>query len=472
MRLPPVLTPALAAIVAAGPITSAEAAKPPPPITADALPTVPTVKFTEYTLPNGLKVILSRDTSAPVVSVAIAYNVGSFVERPGRTGFAHLFEHMMFQGSANVGKGEQSALISSNGGVMNGGTSQDDTVYYEELPANQLPLALFLEGDRMASLDISQANLDNQRNVVQEERRMRYDNQPYGTLYEKLQALAFTQSPYKHTPIGSMEDLNAASLSDVRDFFKTYYAPNNAVIAIVGDFKDKDARSLVTKYFGDIPSGPKPDFPSLYEPPQEAERRLVYTDDLARLPLYVSAYHIPDGNDPDAPALRMLATILAGGKSSVLWQSLVEKQQVAVSVFANGDAGRGPDLFTFQMALGPGQEVAPAETALDAQIAAIRKDGVTAGQIETARRQFLTNAIDARTTTLNVAQHLAGDAVVYGDANRMNEEMGRLRAVTAADVQRVAAKYLLPTNRTVVIAMPPAADAETPSSDKKTEESQ
>lgn len=446
--------PALLALLLAAP---AAVGKPPP--------AVPPVTFSEYTLPNGLKVILSRDAAAPVVSVAVCYNVGSFVERPGRTGFAHLFEHMMFQGSANVGKGEHSALISSNGGIMNGGTSQDDTLYFEELPANQLPLALFLEGDRMASLDISQANLDNQRNVVQEERRMRYDNQPYGTLYEKLQALAFTQSPYKHTPIGSMEDLNAATLSDVRHFFKTYYAPNNAVLAIVGDFKDADARALVKKYFGDIPSGPKPDFPSLFEPPQEAERRLVYTDDLARLPLYVSAYHIPRGTDPDAPALRMLAMILAGGKSSILWQSLVEEKQVAVSVFANGDAGRGPDLFSFQMALGPGQEVAPAEAALDAEIARVQKDGVTQDQMETARRQFLTNAIDARATTLNIAREIAGDAVVYGNPNRINEEMDRLRAVTPADVQRVAREYLKSANRTVVIAMPPAADAAAPKSE-------
>jgi predicted Zn-dependent peptidase len=427
-----------------------------------SLPKVPPVVFTQYTLPNGLKVILSRDTSAPVVSVAICYNVGSFVERPGHTGFAHLFEHMMFQGSANVGKGEQSALVSNNGGVMNGGTSQDYTLYYESLPDNQLPLALFLEADRMGTLDISQANLDNQRNVVQEERRMRYDNQPYGTLSEKLQDLAYTQSPYKHTTIGSMDDLNAASLDEVRQFFKTYYAPNNAVLAIVGNFDPDAARALVKKDFGGIASGPKPDFPSLFEPEQTAERRLVYTDALARLPLYVSAYHIPDGNDPDAPALQVLATILAGGKSSSLWQSLVEKQQVAVSVSANGSAGRGPDLFTFQMALGPGQEVAPAETALDAEIAKVQKDGVTADELNTARRQFLTNAVDARTTSLAIAQNLAGDAVIYGDPDRMNEELSRLNAVTAADVKRVAMKYLKPTNRSVVIAMPPAADATKP----------
>jgi predicted Zn-dependent peptidase len=469
MKISRFLLPVLLAAPVALPVAVAQPPKPAPRASATAtLPKVPPVAFTEYKLPNGLKVILSRDTSAPVVSVAICYNVGSFVERPGCTGFAHLFEHMMFQGSENVGKGEHSALVSNNGGIMNGGTSQDYTIYFEQLPANQLPLALFLESDRMGSLDISQANLDNQRNVVQEERRLNYDNRPYGTLSEKLQALAFTQSPYKHLPIGSMEDLNAADLADVRSFFKTWYAPNNAVLAIVGDFDVENARTLVTKYFGDIPGGPKPDYPSLDEPPQETEHRLVYVDDLARLPLYVAAYHIPNGNDPDGPALRMLATILAGGKSSILWQSLVERQQVAVSVGANGDAGRGPDLFSFQMALGPGQEVSPAEAALEAEIARVRKDGVTAEEMETARRQFLTGAIYDRTSTLGIAQNLARDSVVYGNANRMNEDMERIRAVTAADVKRVATTYLNPTNRTVVIAMPPAPAAD----NKKSEDAQ
>jgi len=275
------------------------------------LPAVPKIEFTEQTLPNGLRVFLSRDTSAPVVSVSLVYNVGAFVEPVGRTGFAHLFEHMMFQGSENVGKAEHTARIVEVGGSMNGGTAQDFTIYYETVPANQLELALFLEADRMRSLDVSQANLDNQREVVKEERRMRYENQPYGTIYERLLDLAYTTSPYKHPPIGSMADLDAADLDYVRNFFRTFYAPNNTVLAIVGDFEPGRAMELVRKHFGDIPRGPKPTLPSLEEPPQTKERRLTYTDQMARLPYYVGAYHIPDGNHPDAPALEVLAAILA-----------------------------------------------------------------------------------------------------------------------------------------------------------------
>src|SRR5580704_8269328 len=231
------------------------------------------IPIKQVTLKNGLRVILSEDHTAPTYSICVDYNVGSRNERPGRTGFAHLFEHMMFQGSENVGKGEMNMLVQNNGGGMNGTTDKDRTVYYETLPSNQLDLGFFLESDRMRALAINQANLDNQRNAVQEERRLRVDNQPYGKTFEAIDDLAFDAFAYKHSVIGSMADLNAASLDDVKEFFKRYYAPNNATIAIVGDFKTDEALAKVKKYFEAIPSQPTPPRPDISQPEQTAERR-------------------------------------------------------------------------------------------------------------------------------------------------------------------------------------------------------
>src|SRR5512134_2430451 len=235
--------------------------------------TTPAIRFTDTTLANGLRVIVSEDHSAPVYSISVHYKVGSKDERKGRTGFAHLFEHMMFEGSANVGDGEHMHLVFSNGGSMNGTTNKERTLYYELLPANQLDLALFLEADRMRSLDITKENLDNQRNAVQEERRLGVDNQPYGKTFEKRDELAFDNFAYKHSVIGSMADLSAATVDDVASFFKTYYAPNNAVIAIVGDVDTKTTLEKVRKAFGAIPSQPAPPAVDLTEPPQQGERR-------------------------------------------------------------------------------------------------------------------------------------------------------------------------------------------------------
>src|SRR6476660_9769274 len=242
------------------------------------------VDFKETTLKNGLRVITVEDHSAPVIAVSVTYNVGSRNERQGRTGFAHLFEHMMFKGSENVGSGEHFLLVFNNGGNMNGTTNEDRTNYFEVLPANQLDLALFLEADRMRALTITKDNLDNQRNAVQEERRLGVDNQPYGKTYEAIDELAYENFAYEHSVIGSMADLSAASVDDVSAFFKTYYAPNNAIVAIVGDVDSKTALAKVEKYFGGIPAQPAPPQVDMTEPPQKEERRLTVDDQLARLP--------------------------------------------------------------------------------------------------------------------------------------------------------------------------------------------
>src|SRR5438552_8113606 len=264
------------------------------------------VKFMEHKLKNGLRVILSEDHSAPTCSISVVYNAGSRDERDGRTGFAHLFEHMMFQGSQNVGKGEHFVLIENNGGGMNGSTSSDRTEYHETLPANQIDLGLYLEADRMKSLAINQANLDNQRETVKEEKRQTHDNQPYGQTFDTLFETSYDNFAYKHSTIGSMEDLNAATLKDVSDFFKTYYAPNNAVLTLVGDFKTNEALQKIEKYFGSISSQPAPRPPDMSEPKQNGERRKTLDDPLAQVARLDVAFKIPAGNTPEWYALYVL----------------------------------------------------------------------------------------------------------------------------------------------------------------------
>jgi predicted Zn-dependent peptidase len=268
------------------------------------------LQFTDTKLKNGLRVIISEDRSAPVFAIAVNYNVGSRDERKGRTGFAHLFEHMMFKGSENVGALEHPHLIFANGGSMNGTTNKDRTLYFEVLPANQLDLALFLEADRMRSLEITKENLDNQRNAVQEERRLGVDNQPYGKTFEVRDELAYENFAYEHSVIGSMADLSAATVDDVASFFKTYYAPNNAVLSIVGDVDAKVALEKARKYFESIPSQPAAPQVDMTEPPQKEERRTTLEDPLARLSRVDMVYKIPPSSHADFEALQVLGTVL------------------------------------------------------------------------------------------------------------------------------------------------------------------
>jgi predicted Zn-dependent peptidase len=429
---------------------------------------LPPVKFTDYKLANGLRVILSVDHSAPVVAVSVTYNVGSRNERPGRTGFAHLFEHMMFQGSANVGKGEHMLLIQDNGGTMNGTTNSDRTNYFEELPANQLDLGLFLESDRMRSLDISQANLDNQRAVVQEEKRQSYDNQPYGALGETVDGLLYNSFAYQHTTIGSMDDLNAATLADVQQFFKTYYAPNNACLAVVGDFNEAEAKKKVEKYFGGIPMQPTPPPVELNETMGTEEKRKTIVDPLARLVRYEAAYKTVPGDDPDSNALQLLASILSRGRTSPIATTIVEKR-LANQANIGSFGGRGPGTFTCSATLGPDNELKPVEAAFEAAIARVQESGVTDEELKKAKTQARAAQIvgfggggrrggggpgGGMASALGKANALTQNAIFFNDPNRINTALERIEAVTAADIQRVAKKYLVKTNRVVVIVEP------------------
>src|ERR1700734_2476037 len=357
----------------------------------DAKPavTLPKLEFTDTKLQNGLRVILVPDHSAPVYSIDVCYNVGSRNERPGRTGFAHLFEHMMFQGSENVGKGEHFSLVYNNGGGMNGTTNEDRTTYFEELPINQIDLGLYLEADRMRALNITQANLDNQRNAVQEERRQGIDNQPYGRASLDIDNLSYDNFAYKHSTIGSMTDLNAATIEDVKDFFRIYYAPNNAVLTLVGDFNPDEALAKVKKYFGSIPSQPTPPKVLLDEEPHYGERKEIIYDPLARLPEIDIAYHIPRGNTPDHYAVQQLAIVLGQGESSRFYQHLVKEKQLASDVSVQADARIGVSQLYFSANPRPGVKVEDLEKAMDEEINAVVKDGITAQELAKAKTQLL-----------------------------------------------------------------------------------
>jgi predicted Zn-dependent peptidase len=424
-----------------------------------AAPKDVTIPFKVYKLKNGLTLILSEDHTAPTYSIAVAYNVGSRDEKVGRTGFAHLFEHMMFQGSENVARGEHPALISQNGGSMNGTTDNDRTLYYETLPSNQLDLGLFLEADRMGKLAVTQANLDNQRNAVQEERRMRIDNQPYGKTFEAIDDLAFDAFSYKHSVVGSMEDLNAASLQDVQEFFKRYYAPNNATIAIVGDFKSDEALAKVTKYFESIPAQPAPPRPDISQPEQKAERRRQLEDPFAQLPRIDIAYRAPAGDTADYYALSVMSNILAGGQSSRLYQKLVKEAEVASSAGARANQRPGPSLEQISVTVRPGKDIAAVEKMVYDEVARLQNQPVEDWELEKVRMSLRRSQVAGAQSTLNRAANLAVTYVAYGDAGLVNTEYQKLGAVTKADIQRVAKKYLVETNRSVIITLPKAKPA-------------
>jgi zinc protease len=425
-----------------------------------AQPSVPKINFTEHTLANGLRVILAPDHTAPVVAISVTYNTGSRNERPGRTGFAHLFEHMMFQGSEHVGKGEHFILVLNNGGRMNGTTNEDRTNYFEALAKNQLDLALFLESDRMRSLAVNQANLDNQRNAVQEERRVGTDNQPYGKAELEIDNLAYDNFAYKHSTIGSMADLDAATVDDVKDFFRTYYAPNNAVLVLVGDFDPAEALQKVEQYFGNIPSQPAPPPVTMEEPEHYGERRETIYDPLARVPMIIMAYHIPAGNTPDNYAMRVLANVLATGESSRLYQLLVKEKQLATEVEVDADARRGPSLFYIVATLRPGVKTEDVEKAIDDEIDHIQKNGITERELEKARTQFRRSEIQGRQSDLDVAIRLGHDAVYFNDPNLINTIFEKYNAVTADQVKQAAVKFLVPTERAVVIDLPAGKTAQ------------
>ncbi|HKR11803.1 MAG TPA: pitrilysin family protein [Pyrinomonadaceae bacterium] len=412
------------------------------------------VDFKETTLKNGLRVITVEDRSAPVIAISVTYNVGSRDERKGRTGFAHLFEHMMFKGSENVGSGEHFMLVFNNGGTMNGTTNEDRTNYFEALPANQLDLALFLEADRMKSLSITKENLDNQRNAVQEERRLGVDNQAYGKSQEMHQEMMYDNFAYKHSVIGSMEDLSAATVEDVASFFKMYYAPNNAVLVLVGDFNTTEALAKIRSNFESIPRQENPPAVDMTEPAQKAERRASVDDQLARAPRIDMAYKAVQGNTADFYALQVLAAALQSGQSSRLYQKLVKEKEMVTGVGGFMDEKRGTGGFYTNATLRPGAKTEDVEAIIYAEIERLKKEPIADWELQKAKNTTRRNFINGLQSSLNRAVTMGQYTVYYNEPGLINSRLDKVAAVTKEDVMRVANKYLVDTNRTIVVTMP------------------
>ena len=423
-----------------------------------------------YKLPNGLKVVISEDHNAPVVTVGVYYNVGFRVEPKGRTGFAHLFEHMMFQGSANVKKFEHAKFIEANGGSLNGHTDFDYTNYFETMPSNRVELGLWLEADRMRSLDVSEENLKNQQNVVSEEVRVNVLNQPY-QLFEwiDLWQNAFTNWNNSHNGYGDLVDINAATLEDVRSFFKTYYAPNNAVLTIVGDVDANEVKKMVEKHFSNIPSQPLPPKPDLTEPPQTKEKRISQTDKLANLPALATGYHLPPQNSPDFPAVALLVQILQGDDSSRWYQRLVKEKELTLDLtgglnyFGNEFDYSGPMIMTTRTTYKPGHTADEVVREMDAVLAELGSKGVTAKELADAKVRYRSSFYSQLESSFGKTHLLSALALFRDDPAQINSLLTAFESVTADQIKSVAAKYLIASNRTVIDRVPEAKNASKPS---------
>ncbi len=427
---------------------------------------VPAIPIIDERLPNGLRYVLSRDTLAPVVAVNVWYAVGSKHEQKGKTGFAHLFEHLMFQGSRHVAKTEHQGLIQGAGGTNNGTTWLDRTNYFETMPSHQLELAIWLEADRMGTLldAVSQENLDNQREVVKNERRLRYDNQPYGVAWEKLQAAIFPPGHgYHHSPIGSMADLDAASLEDVREFFHTYYAPNDAVISVVGDFELDEARAWLAKYFGPIQANPAiPSLGDMSLPPVLGAESREIVFDAVPLPRLYLGLRAPEWADPSFEALEVAAQVLAGGKASRTYHRLVREERIAQDVSASAiPLASGASFFALVATASPGIGLDRVEAAVLEEMDRIAVEPVTEDELERAKALLETAELAALQHVEERADRLAMYATLFDDPGRINEQLGRYLAVEAPDVQAASARVFRPDNRAYILYEPKTDEPKT-----------
>ena len=407
-------------------------------------------------LTNGMRLFMVEDHRTPIVNLQVWYHVGSKDERTGRTGFAHLFEHLMFRGSTHVPPEQHMRIIESMGGVSNAYTTEDVTVFHETVPSNYLARTMWLEADRMGGLNISQGNFDAEREVVKEERRLRYDNTPYGRVWEDLGAAAFTVHPYHHSVIGSMEDLDKATVEDVREFFHAYYRPDNATMVLVGDISPDEAVRLAQQYFGGIERPKQPiSRINVTEPPQKAERRLTKSYDNTPLPAVLMGYHMPANFAPDSYPLDIASTILSSGQSSMLYRKLVYEDRVAVQASAGGNFTEDPNLFIFRAVMNQGKTPAEGEKALESVLDRLKTAPVDARDLEKAKNQQIAATVLRRQRVESKADAIGLCAVVGKDVNLVNTELDRYLKVSAADIQRAARQYLVPAQRTVLVVEPP-----------------
>ncbi|MEQ9591428.1 MAG: pitrilysin family protein [Cyclobacteriaceae bacterium] len=415
------------------------------------------IEYTEYDLDNGLHVILHQDNTTPIVAISVLYHVGSKNENPERTGFAHFFEHLLFEGSENIKRGEFDKYITNAGGTNNANTSNDRTFYYEILPSNQLELGLWLESERMMHARIDPEGVETQREVVKEEKRQRMDNQPYGSILTEILKRAYTVHPYRWPTIGSLDHLNAATLEEFIEFYETFYVPENATLSIAGDIDIPTAKESIAKYFKDIKKGGKPiPRPTIVEPEQKKEIRDVVFDNI-QLPAVIQAYHMPAQGTQDAYALNMLSTVLSGGQSSRMYKSLVDEQKKAFVVQAFPFESEDPGLYITFGVVNVGVQVEDLEEAMDLEIKKVQEELITEKEFQKIRNQIESDFVQQNSSMVGIAGQLANYHVYYGDANLINTELERFMSVTREDMQRVARKYLTEENRVVLHYLPKSA---------------
>lgn len=412
------------------------------------------VEFQEYTLDNGLHVILHQDKSTPIVAVSVMYHVGSKNEKPDRTGFAHFFEHLLFEGSENIGRGEYDKYVENAGGTLNANTSFDRTYYYEVLPSNQLELGLWLESERMLHAKVENEGVETQREVVKEERRQRIDNQPYGSILQESMSRAFRVHPYNWPIIGSMDHLNAAQEEDYKQFYQDFYTPNNAILSIAGDIDYEQAKQWIDQYFGQIPvKNPNVYRPTAVEPPLPGEVRDTIYDNI-QLPAVVMTYRIPAQGTDDYYAVSMLGTLLSQGQSSRLYKSLVDEEQKAVFVgnFPLGLEDPGAAI-AFGIA-NMGVDILEVEKSIDAQIEKVQNELISDKEFQKLQNQTENDFISANSRIAGIAESLANYKMYFGDTNLINTELQKYLAVTKEDIQRVAKQYYNTNNRVVLHYLP------------------
>jgi predicted Zn-dependent peptidase len=411
------------------------------------------VAFERYTLPNGLTVILHQDRTAPVVAVTALYHVGSKDEDSSRTGFAHFFEHLLFEGSENIKRGEFDKYVTNAGGALNANTSQDRTFYYELLPSNQLELGLWLESERMMHAKIEDIGVNTQREVVKEEKRQRVDNQPYGSIITEILKRAFRQNSYRWAPIGSMDHLNQAQLSEFIAFYKKYYVPNNCVLSIAGDFDVAKTKELIAAYFGAIPKGGNIPRPDMTEPALGAEVRDVIEDNI-QLPAVIQAYRAPAQGSDEYYAFNVLSEILSGGASSRMNRVMVDEKQIALAALSAPFFNESAGLFiTYAIANG-GTQPEAMEVVIDSLVEDVKKNLVSEREFQKVRTSIETDFVTRNGSMAGIAESLANYQVYFGDANLINTEIERYRKVTREDVMAVAKKYLNKNNRVVLYYVP------------------
>jgi predicted Zn-dependent peptidase len=421
------------------------------------------IEYEDYALDNGLRVLLVEDHSAPVVTVNVWYNVGSRNERVGRSGFAHLFEHMMFQGSANVGKGEHFQLVERAGGSMNGSTNEGRTNYYETLPSNRLNLGLWLEADRMRSLAVTEDNFENQRSTVKEERRLGVDNQPYAPAFTEGSTLIYDSTDcfsYAHSVIGSMDDLDRAEVPDVQAFFDLYYRPNNATLTVVGDFDPAEAKQLIGQYFDDIQRGAEPPRIACNYDFEAGARSRTWDDQHANLPAVIVAYRAPPHSHGDTRPLTFLSTILGEGESSRLNRGLVRDEQSSVQAASFLNSRRGPGMFLALAIANQGVEADVLREQLNREVERIISEGISDAELEKAKNAFRASYVFQSQTSMQIAERLQHYIHYHDSLDDMATDLELYMQVTAEDIQRVAAEYLKSENSYTIIIVPKAGSGE------------